>query len=608
MAIGMAAGELGDLLEEDIRTGPVVEIEGMRDARYAAPHRFRCQRFARGDVRIENLSGFPDHFQTMNAALDHWAGVTPDNIWLAERTGAGWRAVSFSEARDRIARIAGALAALGLDRVSPLLILSANTIDNALISYALMRQGGITAPVSPQYGLAGANPARLAAACASLKPRAVYVEDAALFADGLGFDCLAGLPVIASYNPRAGDIPFEVLTRAAAVEATEQPWDSARYLLTSGSTGMPKAVICTHRMIALNTAQLASCFADPDPPVWVNAAPWSHSMGAHSVLHQALHRGGALYIDRGQPTAARFGETLRNLGEISPTSHSMVPAGWMMLADELDRDPGLARRFFERIRVVQNGGAALGQDVVDRFEAIAVRTVGERISFGSGYGATETGPSVCNVHWPNLRMGMLGLPIPGTAVRLAPIQGKLELRVKGPQVMSGYIGLPDLSAAAFDAEGYYRLGDAVHLSDPGNPMSGLVYEGRLSENFKLASGTFVGVSELRLALLSAVGSAVSDAVICGEDRGEIGALFYPDPRRERAEIEAAVAAGLGRFNAGAKGQGGRVGRALVLADQPDARHGEITDKGYIAQSVARSLRADAIGALFAGGPDVIIAR
>ena len=604
---GYGVDMMVEAVDEIILRGPDVLIEGMRDARYAPPHRFACRKFANGEVRIENLGEYPTGFRTMNAALDHWATAAPDRIWLAGRSGAGWRTVSYSEGRSRVARLAGALAHMGLDRVSPLLILSANSIDNALISYALMRIGGITAPVSPQYGLPGANPARLAAACARVKPRAVYVEDAALFADGLGFGCVAGLPVIASAKPRPGDIPIDALYGGEEVTAREQPADAARYLLTSGSTGMPKAVVCTQRMIALNVAQLAACFDDPDPPVWINSAPWSHSMGAHSVLHQALHRGGTLYIDRGQPTPARFGETLRNLAEISPTSHSMVPAGWMMLADELDRDPKLARRFFDRVRVVQNGGAALGQDIVDRFEAIAVRTVGETISFGSGYGATETGPSVANVHWPNMRMGLLGLPIPGTAIRLVPTDGKLELRVAGPQVMDGYLGAPEATATAFDEQGYYRLGDAVRLSDPGNPASSLVYEGRLSENFKLASGTFVGVSELRLALLSAIGPAVSDAVICGEDRAEIGVLFYPDPRRDRAGVEAAVTEGLHRFNAGAKGQGGRIGRALVLAGAPDPRRGEITDKGYIAQSVARSLHAGAIDALFAGGPGAIIA-
>lgn len=588
---------------DEIRHGPAVRIEGMRDARFVPPHRFRCRTLASGEVWIENLNSYSTRFQTMNAALDHWASAAPDRIWLAERSGSGWRTVSYAEGRDRIARLGASLEQMGLDRVSPLLILSANSIDNVLISYALMRQGGVTAPVSPQYGMAGANPARLTAACASVQPRAVYVEDRALFAEGLGFDCLAGLPVIASANPGPGDIPIDALYDAAPVAARERPDDAARYLLTSGSTGVPKAVVCTHRMIALNVAQLAACFDDPDPPIWVNSAPWSHSMGAHSVLHQLIHRGGTLYIDRGQPTPARFGETLRNLSDISPTSHSMVPAGWMMLVNEFERDPALARRFFDRVRMVQNGGAALGQDVADHFQTLAMRTVGETISFGSGYGATETGPSVTNIHWPNRRMGMLGLPIPGTSVRLVPTDGKLELRVAGPQVMGGYLNAPAAMTAVFDTEGYYRLGDAVHLSEPGNPVSGLVYEGRLSENFKLASGTFVGVSELRLAVLSAVGSAVTDAVVCGEGQAEIGLLFYPDPRRDRADVKAAVEEGLRRFNAQAKGQGGRVGRAMILPDGPDPRRGEITDKGYIAQSVARSVRAGAVNALFAGGAE-----
>ncbi|AUW60018.1 feruloyl-CoA synthase [Sphingobium sp. SCG-1] len=580
----------------------------MRDARYTPPNRFRCSRLASGEVRIDNIGDYSTRFKSMNAALLYWATVAPDRVWLAERSGIGWRTISFSEARERIDRLAGALSEMGIDRVSPLLILSANSIDNALISYALMRQGGIAAPVSPQYGLAGANPARLTSACAILRPNAVYVEDAALFAEGLALDCLAGLPVIASKNERAGDLPFQALYQSSVTAASERPDDIARYLLTSGSTGEPKAVICTHAMTALNAAQLTACFDDTDPPVWVNSAPWSHSMGAHAVLHQSLHRGGTLYIDRGLPTQARFGETLRNLSEISPTGHSMVPAAWMMLTNELARDRNLAKRFFARVRVVQNGGAALGQDVVDHFEATAVKTVGEQISFGSGYGATETGPSICNVHWPNTRMGMLGLPIPGTSVKLVPAAGKAELRVRGPQVMQGYLGLPALSAAAFDEEGYYGLGDAVRLSNPADLTSSLIYEGRLSENFKLASGTFVGVSELRLAILSAVGPAVSDAVVCGEGHAQIGVLFYPDLNWNRSEVRAAVAEGLHRLNAGAKGQGSRVGRAMVLSDAPDPRRGEITDKGYIAQAVARSVHALLIEQLFAAraGEDVVV--
>jgi feruloyl-CoA synthase len=520
-------------------------------------------------------------------------------VWLAQRSGEGWRTLSYAEAWAAVQALAGGLREAGLVSRRPLLILSNNNIDHALIKYAAMSQGMPVAPVSPQYGLKGANPARLTHACEVLQPAAVYVEDAALFADGLAAECLAGLPVIAGGGARPGDIPLARLLRATPAAPTATPDDHGKYLLTSGSTGLPKAVICTHRNTSLNSAQIAACFDDPEPPVMVHSAPWSHSLGANSILHYGLHRGGTLYIDWGQPTAARFGETLRNLREISPTYQNMVPAGWMLFVDELERDEALARTFFARVRLLQYGGATLGQTIGDRIQAVAVRTVGEKITFGSGYGATETGPLACNVHWLNDRMGMIGLPIPGTSVRLVPEAGKLDFRVKGPQVTPGYLGRPELSAQAFDDQGFYRLGDAARFVDPADPEQGMVFDGRLSENFKLASGTFVGVGELRIGAIGAIGGAVTDAVVCGEGEEGVGLLLYPNPTLPRAEVEAAVRAGLARFNAAARGAGARVVRAVVLPDAPDPAQGEITDKGYIAQALARRLRADAVRRLFA---------
>jgi feruloyl-CoA synthase len=320
----------------------------------------------------------------------------------------------------------------------------------------------------------------------------------------------------------------------------------------------------------------------------------------------SAHRGGTLHIDAGQPVAGRFGETLRNLTEIPTTYCNMVPAGWMLLAEALERDEALARTFFSQVRLLQYGGASLGQDVGDRIQAVAVRTVGERISFSSGYGATGTGPTACNVHWPNARMGLSGLPVPGTSVKLTPVDGKLEVRVKGPQISPGYLGRPELSAAAFDAEGFYRLGDAARLADPSDPRQGLVFDGRISENFKLASGTFVTVGELRIAAVEAIGGAATDAVVCGEGEAAVGLLLYPSPALPRAEAEAAVRAGIARYNARPKGA--RVARALLLAGPPDPAKGEITDKGYIAQSLARSLHAAEAARLFSdpAPPDVMV--
>ncbi|WP_334163671.1 feruloyl-CoA synthase [Phenylobacterium sp.] len=578
-----------------------------RDPRYA-PRRLEVDRRAGGELVLTNPTPFSTRFLTTTAALDHWAQAAPDRVWLAERSGDGWRTITFAEARERVGVLAGGLRELGVVGAKPLLILSANAIDHALIKYAAMSQGMPVAPVSPQYGLKGANLARLTHAVEVLKPACVYTEDAALFAHGLGADCLAGLPVIAGRNARRGDVPLERLFAAAPAPFTATPDDHAKYLLTSGSTGLPKAVVCLHRNVSINAAQIEACFDDPEPPVMLHSAPWSHSLGANAILHMGLHRGGTLYIDHGQPTAARFGETIRNLHDVSPTYQNMVPAGWMLLVDELEKDEALARKFFAQVRLLQYGGAALGQATADRIQAVAVRTVGERISFGSGYGATETGPTACNVHWPNARMGMIGLPIPGTSVRLVPEAGKLDFRVKGPQVTQGYLGRPDLAASIFDDEGFYVLGDAARLVDPEDPREGMVFDGRLSENFKLASGTFVGVGDLRIGAVSAIGGAVTDAVVCGEGREAVGLLLYPSPTRSRDEIETAVREGLARFNAHAKGAGGRVARALVLPDAPDPNAGEITDKGYIAQSLARARRAEAVERLFADPPppDVMV--
>jgi feruloyl-CoA synthase len=572
-----------------------------RDPRYA-PRRLEVERRAGGEMVLTNPTPFSSRFQTMTAALEHWAAAAPDRAWLAERSGDGWRTVTFAEAFEQVGAIAGGLRALGVVGTAPLLVLAHNGVDHALIAYAAMSQGMPIAPVSPQYGLKNANPERLARACQVLRPAAVYTDDAALFAEGLAAPSLAGLPVIAAKNLRAGDIALEGLLKSRPAAASASPADHAKYLLTSGSTGHPKAVICSHANVSLNSAQIAACFDDPDPPVMVNSAPWSHSLGANSILHMSLHRGGTLYIDHGQPTAARFGETVRNLREIAPTYQNMVPAGWMLFVDELERDDALARRFFERVRVLQYGGAALGQAVADRIQSVAVRTVGEKISFGSGYGATETGPTACNVHWANDRMGLIGLPVPGTSVRLVPEAGKFDFRVKGPQITQGYLGQPELSAQSFDDEGFYVIGDAARFIDREDPAGGMVFDGRLSENFKLASGTFVGVGDLRIGAVSAIGGAVTDAVVCGEGREAVGLLLYPDPRLSPAEVDAAVRAGLGAFNARARGSGGRVARALVLPDAPDAASGEITDKGYIAQALARSRRAEAISRLFADPP------
>jgi len=583
---------------------------GLRDPRYA-PRRLTIQRRADGSILLHNPTPLPGVFDDAVAALAHWAARAPDRAWLAERSGEGWRTMTYAEGHQRMLAIAGGLAGLRLAEAGPLLVLARNGVDHALIAFAAMSLGVPVAAISPQYGLAGADLSRLAHAAALIRPAAVLVDDPAAFAGALDSDILAGLPVIATRGARPGAIRIEALLAATPLEAVPDPGAIAKLLLTSGSTGRPKAVVCLHGAVAVNAAQVAACFDDPEPPVVVNQAPWSHSLGANAILQMITHRGGTLYIDAGQPVAGRHQETLRNLAQIAPTYHNMVPAGWMLLAGELERDPALARVFFSRVRVLQYGGAAMGQSVCDRIQAVARATVGEGISFSSGYGATETGPTSTNVHWPNLTMGLMGLPLPGTTVKLSPSQGRLEFRVRGPQLTAGYYLNPDATAAAFDEEGFYRLGDAARPVDESRLELGLVFDGRLSENFKLANGTFVNAGALRVAALSAIGGAAADAVVCGEGLGAVGLLVFLNPPfcagMTPEAIRAAIREGLAAHNRAGGGSSGRIDRALILPDAPHAPSGEITDKGYINQTLARARRAADIARLFAepAGEDVI---
>jgi feruloyl-CoA synthase len=591
---------------------------GLRDPRYA-PRRLTTERRDDGSILLTHPGSAGATVSTATGALELWAAASPAAPWLAERAGAGWRIVSYGEGLERVRTLAGGLNGLGLPPGAPLLVLSRNGIDHALIAFAAMSQAIPVAAISPQYGLAGAVLSRLAHAVSVMDPAAVLVDDARDFAAALESDILSGLPVIAARHARHGDVALDELLRANPAASRAQPGDIAKLLLTSGSTGAPKAVMCLHGAVAVTAAQVAACYADPEPPVVVNQAPWSHSLGANAILQMITHRGGTLYIDAGAPVAGRHLETVRNLEEIAPTYHNMVPAGWDLLAGELERNEVLAKRFFSRVRVLQYGGAALSQSTCDRIQAVARATAGEGITFATGYGATETGPTATNVHWPNLTMGLMGLPVPETTVKLTPAQGRLEFRVKGPQVCAGYYRNPEATRAAFDEEGFYILGDAARLADPERPERGLVFDGRLSENFKLSSGVFVTAGALRVAALSAIGGAAADAVVCGEGRDGVGLLIFLNrPFCEAqfpgaldgdgAPIRKAVADGLRNHNTGAAGGSGRIARALILDDAPHAPSGEITDKGYINQALARSRRAADIARLFAEppGPELIV--
>ncbi len=612
-------------------------LHAFRPAPYL-PKRIHIRRRSDGAWLLHNENPLRDVQPHMLAPLAHWAGRDARRIALAERAGQDWRRLTYGELWAQVQAAGEGLADLGLGRGVTLMILSRNSIAHAVTAYGALAAGAAIAPVTPAYSLIAKDFDRLRDAHDLVRPGAFFVEDGVQFQRALDALAPGARPVIYARNAPHGvnAVGLDELlahrpgARLAARLDAITAGDHAKYLLTSGSTGRPKAVICTHGGVASNVAMIRSIYdeaAEEDlyagQQVTVNFAPWSHSLGANAILHNWLNLGGALYIDWGAPTAERFGETLRNLREISATYYSSVPAAWGLLVTELERDPALADVFFRRLRIMAYGGAAMGQDIGDRIQKVAARTIGERITFYSGYGSTETGPTASNIHWMNDRMGLIGMPVPGCDMKLSPVGNKLECRVRGPNVSPGYLNDPQRTAESFDEEGYYRLGDAVKFIDPEDPAAGIAFDGRLSEEFKLASGAWVAAGAVRLGVVAAGDGLFADAVVCGINESCIGVLLFLDLQRARqtagqedglgalardARVLAAAEAAIARYNEQNTNAAARIGRALLLPDSPSLESGELTDKGYLNQSRARELRADSAVRLYAEpvGQDIII--
>lgn len=595
------------------------------------PLKLKIDRRDDGTIYLESgqpLKTPPPH---MLAPLVKWAAERPQQVWLAERwpedpAQPGWREVTYAEGLAEVKRLAAAFLGEGGD-AGPVMILSANSIDNALVMYGAMWAGRPVVPVTPAYALLSQDLVRLNAIDRLTTPAILYVEDGKAYERALKGMALAGRRVVFSRNPP--DVPDTVsLTDFAgqagpavdAAYAALTPATVAKYMLTSGSTGEPKAVINTHGMIAANARMIRSVW-DEDrlnaitggPQVMVNFLPWSHTYGANAILHNMLDWGGTLHICQGAPTPQRLPEMIRNLKDIPTTQHTTVPAAWAALATELERDDTLASVFFSRLISMAYGGAAMGQDIYERIQEVAVRVTGERISLSAGYGATETSPTASNVHWPNGTMGLIGLPLPGNTFKLVPNAGKLELRVKGVNITPGYYRNPEKTAEAYDEEGFYKLGDAVRFVDPANPEKGLAFDGRTVEEFKLASGTWVAAGTVRVAAVAATGGALSDAVVCGLNRNEITLIGFLNEawcqRRAGAPLSLAELArhpaiidsireGLAAHNRAHPNPAARIARIILQDVQPRLDLGEITEKGYLNQSRTQSLRSDQVDVLY----------
>jgi feruloyl-CoA synthase len=454
----------------------------------------------------------------------------------------------------------------------------------------------------------------------TLGPALVYADNTAVYGPAIASSGLHAVTVFSrGAESFSGALSFDSLGRTAESPAVMQAFEQitpdthAKYLLTSGSTGHPKVVINTHRMLCANQQMIAQAwrFVDIEKPVICDWLPWSHTFGGNHNLNLVLRNGGTLAIDEGRPMPGLVEKSLANLLEVQPTIYFNVPRGLDLLLPLLEADEHTARRFFERLRVVFYAGAALPQATWERLQALARRIRGQDIWLTTSWGSTETAPAVTSAHFRLERAGNIGVPLPGVELKFVPNGSKLELRVRGVSVFPGYRDAPQLTAQAYDAEGYYCIGDAGLLADDAAPERGVIFNGRVAEDFKLTTGTWVSVGTLRVRVVSALAPLAQDVVITGHDREEIGVLVFPSAAAAQLPAQALherIAAALKGLRAEGGGSSQAPARALVLSEPPSADEGEITDKGYINQGAVLKRRADQVAALHAGGADVILAR
>ncbi|WP_119418547.1 AMP-binding protein [Desertibaculum subflavum] len=600
------------------------------------PRAVAAERRADGTIVLRNPRPLGPFERNIVAYLRRWSAEAPDRVFLAERRAdRSWRRVSYGEFREMVDRAAQALLNRGLGQTKPLMILSGNSIDHAVLTFAGMTVGVPVAPVSVAYSLVSQDHAKLRYVFDLVEPKLVFVQNGRQFERALRALDLAGVEVVVGADP-ASDLPATSLQELLATNAGPDvdrayeatgPDTVAKYLFTSGSTGMPKAVINTQRMLCANMQMAShSIEGDPDePPVVLDWMPWNHTMAGNYGIHNVLRLGGTYHIDAGRPIPGQFEETIANLYEVSPTSFGSAPIGFAMLASKLEQDPELCRRFFQKVKLLAYGGASLPQEVWQKMQDLAVRTIGERLAFVTGWGSTETAPTATSLNWYVEGSGIIGLPFPGVELKMIPVGDRFELRLRGPIVFPGYHKRPDLTAAAFDEEGFYKIGDAGRFVDPDRPEEGLRFAGRVVEDFKLTSGTFVHVGTLRLAAIDAVTPLVQDAVITGQDRDYIGLLAWPNLAACRAAfgraadlpasdivalpaLRARVKEGIARHNAQATGSAQRIARVILMAEPPSIDGNEITDKGYVNQRATLDRRAALVTRLYADppAPDVIV--
>jgi feruloyl-CoA synthase len=613
------------------KEGRMPQRAPLRPLAYAAPA-VRCEKMHDGSISYRSTEPLLPHDASLARLFRSAVERNPSGLFLAEREAAGnWRRLTYVAAGEMVDALAQGMVERGLSAERPIMILSGNSIEHALLTLAGHTAGVPVAPISVAYSLQSQDHAKLQHICALLDPGLIYVADTGPFAKALtALDAGAqskaevladrdgaNLGRVTLFDEMLRHRPGATLQDAAtAIRANT----IAKFLFTSGSTGLPKGVINTHGMLTANQQQLAQIwpFLEEQPLVLVDWLPWNHTFGANHNFNLIVRHAGSLFIDAGRPVPGLVEQTVRNLGDVSPTIYFNVPAGYAALLPFLEREASLAKAFFAKLRLIFYAGAALPQDIWERLEKVSERAIGQRVPMTSSWGTTETSPLSTAAHFILERAGSIGVPVPGVELKLVPAGNKLEVRVRGPNVTPGYWKRADLTAEAFDEDAFYKPGDAVRFADAADPNKGIEFDGRLGENFKLTTGTWVSVGALRIRLLAATSPAVLDIVIAGENREFIGILVWlnaagcqqvighPAPLHELAahpSVRGHVRQALAQWNMQHRGSSERVARALLLGDAPSIDANEITDKGYVNQRLALERRQADVKRLFAAEPD-----